>query len=143
VAPKNKKARVRHQVAKGDVVRFHAPMEHYSGFMGVVVSVPAKDYVVVRTVGSRYEQYTGSLWVVYTEKPRGMNKASGEKNHVHRAWIKKVVFRKTDYVPKPSKPKVHPRVLRTPEQLQQHLASNSTEKVVYMPLAADKEDKAA
>jgi hypothetical protein len=123
VAPKNKKARVRHQVAKGDVVRFHAPMEHY--------------------VGSRYEQYTGSLWVVYTEKPRGMNKASGEKNHVHRAWIKKVVFRKTDYVPKPSKPKVHPRVLRTPEQLQQHLAGNSTEKVVYMPLAADKEDKAA
>lgn len=137
---KKKKPRVRHVVHKGDIVRFHSPLEFQSGVIGTVVATPSKNWCVVKGMGARFEDWDGQHWVVRTQKPTGKT-AEGEPKSEYALWIRKVLIRVTEYVPPTKPPKLPTKVINTAEQLLEHMKSGSQEKFVYRPDDTTEEPK--
>lgn len=141
-SPKKPKSKPkRHIVGVGDIVEVHgATISGYVGPVFRIQQVLSEDQVIAKPVAPGLANYRGQPFVLYTYKPRGKD-TDGDDLYQWRFYIKSVISRVAPEFEPKSKPKPAkkpPKVLTSPEELIEHLASGEGGKAVYEPLPETK-----
>lgn len=138
---KQPKGEKRYRVNVGDIVRFYSPYNHMFGTLGEVTHVLNAKRVAVKCIATGDPDYEGLLdAVLRTKKPSGKTPDGTDKYH-YSFYITGIAFRPTPKPPKAPKTPAQVKVIRSPDELIEHLESGGAEKIAYHVPAPTKQEE--